>query len=574
MNRGQIQPRLALTGRSPDARVAWHRGRAVTLGELLGDAELLCRRITETGGEPRTLINACRGRYAFLVGFVACLLGGRACLLPGDRSAQRSAGLIERYPDGRALVDEEGAADGWPSIAVPILSGAHGNPGDAAAAGDVLTTIAFTSGTTGDPVAHTRSWGSQVLQIDALAGRCGLVRPETVSVVATVPFGHMYGFELTILMPLRANVAIHTGTPLYAEDIRQALEAVPAPRVLVTSPFHLRALAALAQPMPAIARVISATAPLGAALAARIEQRFATEVHEIYGCTEAGSVATRRTLAPTARWHPVDGVRFSAIDADATAFQVDVPGMPAPVPLADVLALEPDGDFELLGRRGDLIKVGGRRGSLTALTSALLAVDGVLDGAVVMPDDAEAVDAGAEDTRATPTRPVALAVAPGVSAGDVLKALRARIDPAFVPRRVILLEALPRDAVGKLRKAEVDALLASRPLDEVSVPVTFAADHPSIPGHFPGRPIVPGVVVLDAIAREASEAFEMGRCDGVTYAKFPREVPPGSVTELALRKITIKRVDFEMRLRGEVVAVGELAFGTSPGAGGPERVGP
>jgi 3-hydroxymyristoyl/3-hydroxydecanoyl-(acyl carrier protein) dehydratase len=528
---------------------------------LLGDAQRLCRRLPDTP----VLVNACRDRYAFLVGFLACLLGGRTCLLPGDRSGQRAAGLRESYPDAHALVDEASAADGWPAIPVETLTGPC-LTGDAAAPGaapalDQPTTIALTSGTTGDPVAHARTWGSQALQIDALAARLGLARPETTSLVATVPFGHMYGFELTILMPLRANVAIGAGTPLYAEDIRQALDAVPAPRVLVTSPFHLRALAALGQPLPPIARIISATAPLGPALAGRIEQRFATEVHEIYGCTEAGSVATRRTIAGT-RWDPVDGMRFSAASlqpGDPPIFQVEVPARRAPIPLADLLALDAQGGFELLGRIGDLIKVGGKRGSLSELTAALQTIDGVVDGAIVMPE------ATRDDApEATADRPIALVVAPTLSAGDILKALRGRLDAAFVPRRVILLEALPRDAVGKLSRTEIDAVLAAAATTSVTVPVAFDADHPSLAGHFPGRPLIPGVVLLDAVARQARLAFGLGALDGIAQAKFQRAVPPGAATDVTLRRLGASRVAYEVRLDGDVVASGEFGFRGAP----------
>ncbi|MBV8167788.1 MAG: AMP-binding protein [Alphaproteobacteria bacterium] len=548
------EARRGLTNRAPEAPVARHGGRVITLAELLGDAQTLRRRLPEAAsGAP--LINACQGRYAFLVGFVACLLAGRPCLLPGDRGVQRVAHLRARHPGCEVLTDDAGAG----GIVVPTVTGARADPREATVADGLVTTIAFTSGTTGDPVEHTRSWGSQVLQIDALAERLGLIGDAPASVVATVPFGHMYGFELTILMPLRASVAIHTGTPLYAEDIRQALEAVPAPRVLVTSPFHLRALAGLTAPVPAIARVISATAPLGAGLAQRIEDRFATEVHEIYGCTEAGSVATRRTV-DAARWRPVDGVRFAAV---GTTFQVEVPGMRGAVPLADVLALDPDGGFELLGRIGDLIKVGGKRGSLTALTNALLAIDGVTDGVVVMPDEEGAPEGDGA------MRPVALAVAPGLTAGDVLKALRRLVDPAFVPRRAILLDALPRDALGKLQRAEVTALLTSRTPEETSVTVVFDADHPALPGHFPGRPLVPGVVLLDAIVREARDAFELGPLAGIAQAKFRHAVPPGAATEVALRRLAAARVGYQVRLNGQVVATGELGFADAGVKDGP-----
>jgi acyl-coenzyme A synthetase/AMP-(fatty) acid ligase len=53
--------------------------------------------------------------------------------------------------------------------------------------------------------------------------------------------------------------------------------------------------------------LLCATAPLSPQLAAAAEARFSAPLHEIYGCTEAGQVATRRTVE-TAEWRPLPGV--------------------------------------------------------------------------------------------------------------------------------------------------------------------------------------------------------------------------------------------------------------------------
>jgi 3-hydroxymyristoyl/3-hydroxydecanoyl-(acyl carrier protein) dehydratase len=542
-----LEAGLPVTARAPTSIVAWHEGRGITVAELLGDAQLLSRRLPDRG----VLINLCANRYAFLVGYVACVLRGRPCLLSGDRTWQRSASLLGAYPDSQFLIDEGTRAPHGPSIDVPVLSGTLADAPASVPAPDQVTTIAFTSGSTGEPVPHSRSWGSQARQIDAVSRRFGVTGPTTASIVATVPHGHMFGFETTILLPLRANVAVHTGTPLYPDDIRRQLEAVPSPRILVTSPVHLRALANSSAALPPIQKVISATAPLPVELASRIELAASTQLHEIYGCTEAGSVAGRRTVEGTL-WKPFEGLVVEASDrSESGTFQVRLPEMRDAVPLHDLLALEPNGAFQLLGRLDDMIKVGGKRASLAALTSALLAIDGVEDGAFVMPEHADGGSA---------IRPVALVVAPKLTPKLVLDGLRRRIDPAFVPRRVVMADALPRDPLGKLPKARVAVLLDAASADERSVTIDFPADHPALPGHFPERPLIPGVVLLDAIVRNARAAFELGPLDGVTQAKFMGPVPPGAVTTVGLRRLQPNRVAFEVRLHGEIISTGELRF--------------
>jgi acyl-coenzyme A synthetase/AMP-(fatty) acid ligase len=436
-----------LTTRPRDAQIAWRAGTPVTVGNLLADAQLLAGRLPAG----RHLINVCGDRYAFLVGFAAGLVCGRISLLPGSRTPQRIADLRAAYPDSLVLTDEAERIVDRDSILVSVVTGPAAPTGPMIApAADTVACIAFTSGTTGRPVPHAKTWGSMMAQAEAAARRFDLRGNPAISVVATVPHDHMYGFETTVLLPLRANIAVASGMPLYPDDIRAALTAVPEPRLLVTSPVHLRALGAGERALPALRGVISATAPLAAALAERLETQLRTEIREIYGCTEAGSVASRRTVTDQA-WEPYDCLRlaYSATPEGEPCVKVHMPGA-APVALNDLIEISPDSRFRLLGRREDLVKVGGKRDSLAGLTSILLEIDGVRDGAFVMPVSPVA-DAA---------RPFAIVAAPGLTPKIILAALRQRIDPAFIPRRLIMVDSLPRDALGKLPKARIDELLS------------------------------------------------------------------------------------------------------------------
>jgi acyl-coenzyme A synthetase/AMP-(fatty) acid ligase len=103
-----------------------------------------------------------------------------------------------------------------------------------------------------------------------------------------------------------------------------------------------------------------------------------------------------------------------------------------------------------------VVNVAGKRTSLAHLNHHLNAIEGVLDGAFVASDD----NGGAV------SRLIAFAVAPGMSAEDILAALRLRIDAAFLPRPLRVVAALPRNALGKLPRRDVMRLLAeSRAVD-------------------------------------------------------------------------------------------------------------
>ncbi|WP_338665673.1 hypothetical protein VQH23_10945 [Pararoseomonas sp. SCSIO 73927] len=88
------------------------------------------------------------------------------------------------------------------------------------------------------------------------------------------------------------------------------------------------------------------------------------------------------------------------------------------------------------------------------------------------------------------------------------------------------------------------------------------ADHPCLPGHFPGRPVVPGVVLLDAVMQAARAAgLPMGREEAarIASAKFLRPVGPEEEVELTLRRTATGRLAFAGGVAGTPAFGGELA---------------
>ncbi len=89
--------------------------------------------------------------------------------------------------------------------------------------------------------------------------------------------------------------------------------------------------------------------------------------------------------------------------------------------------------------------------------------------------------------------------------------------------------------------------------------VRVAHDHPAFEGHFPGRPILPGVVLLAEALGALAAATSTGAADwSVESAKFARPVAPGARLEMSQHEEPSGRVRFEIRDSGRLVASGVL----------------
>lgn len=393
------------------------------------------------------MVNLCEDRRKFLAAFTAALLHGRTSLLPSSRAPASIAELRARYP-GCAMVDDSSVFAGGQTFDPPDL------------ADDFVAAIGHTSGSTGAPVAHAkgfRSFATTTALNDGVI-RAELARLEKSGrpwIVATVPSQHMYGLETSVLLPLLCGFGLHCGRPLMPADVASALAAIPAPRVLVSTPVHLRAILDSGVDFPDVAIVVSATAPLSRTLAARIEERLRATLIEFFGSTETCVIATRRT-ARVDGWRPYAGVRLVARDDGTT---VSARWLAQDQQLHDIVDLHDDGTFTVVGRGTDTIDVAGKRASLADLTRHLQTLEGVEDAVVFQPAAAEGV-AG---------RCAALVVAPNKTPQELARAMRERVDAAFVPRPIVILSQLPRNELGKLpREKLLEALAtsASRPRRE------------------------------------------------------------------------------------------------------------
>lgn len=518
--------------------VARRRGQAIPGTDFWRDVMAMAARLPSKS----YMVNLCSDRYRFMVGFAAALCRRQTSLMPSANVPTQLRVLAADYADLYALTDT--AVAGLPSIFYPDdLGEGIAATAPPAVPADHPAVVQFTSGSTGHPKPVSKSWSTLVHTARAAGSRLQADALQGATIIGTVPHQHSYGLESIVLLALQHGFAVDVSTPLYPADVAAALDRAPRPRILVTTPVHLRALVTEADSMPPADLVLSATAPLQDQLAKTAETCFGAPLIEIYGCTEAGQVATRRT-SQGVEWQCFDGV---ALHQDEVGTWASGPAVEGTAPLQDMIELTGPGYFRLGSRTLDLVNVAGKRTSLSYLNHQLRSIDGVEDCVFLM-DDAQ---------NGPVARVMAAAVAPAHAGGHFACSSRAH-------RRCLSPSSAGggRDPAAKCagQAAACRVAKAARPgamTDWQSKELFIAPDHPTAEGHFPGAPIVPGALLLDmATAAILGPAEDRGIA--IRAAKFRRPVQHGTRLTLRWQRLGPDMIRFECSLAGEMVLTGTL----------------
>ena len=454
-----------LVTRELDAPIAVVRAQLKALCDKNGDLTGIIstrtflshvQAVASTLGDGKYAINMCDNRYLFLVSFCAVIVRGHTNLLPPNKNVVTQEQLANDYDNTYIISDGCQVTESVDcyNLAGIDLCGDLKKQAFTGSQNDIpkianrhIACISFTSGSTGKSKPNIKYW--ETLHVSTAINYQYMIPNinKTLYQLATVPAQHMWGLETSILMPLFHNICTCDAKPLFPQDIADALASLPEPKMLVSTPVHLRAFLSSKQQDISLHAVLCATSPLTQVLAQDIESRFGGVLIEVYGCSEVGSMAAKQT-ARTLIWERFGGINF---ESNKSLTIASAAHLPEKIELQDCIELQDNLHFILKGRTTDLIKIAGKRGSLSDVNQVILSFDEVIDAVAVMPKSEKAI-----------TRLCALVVFKnGATKSMLAKYLREHLDSACIPRPIYAVNALPRQSNGKLLKSDVDSLLVS-----------------------------------------------------------------------------------------------------------------
>lgn len=519
-------------------------GIGISRQQYLHDVSYLASQLPNSS---RFALNLCKERYQFLVALHAVALKSQTSLLPPNQAPGIQRELLQQHKDCYVVCDESLPPHPDALIFQMGLLGMEKNvealhPGIDIASNH-LAAILFTSGTSGNPTAIHKTWGELQAGVRLTAEHFGLTGQRDRYLVATVPPKHMFGLEISIMLPLTCGTGFINNRPFFPEDIRQTLSIAPGRTILVIPPSHLKACvdSGLDWLECGCDLVLCATAPLTRKLAASVEERIDAQVREIYGSTETGAVATQCTVVGD-EWHFYPGI---TAQSQNDGFLVSGGHLVTPCQLNDHLQIQASGRFKLLEHHSDMIKLAVKRASISELNQKLNQIGGVVDGAFF--DTAEPGQ-GNQTTRSCRGRPRYGAPRTTGSAGRVD---RPSLSPP--PTAVRRCPATKRNR----QTAATGATLAFGVMSNC-VELRVVASHPCLQGHFPGNPVVPGVVILDLVAEHILARYSDGRIGGFPQVKFLSPLFPETRFQLTWTERPDKQIDFYCGIGNRRLAQGRI----------------
>ena len=437
--------------------------------------------------------------------------------------------------------------------------------------------VIFTSGSSGEPLPISKSFAQLDSEIIALEQLWGDTL-EGVTVSGTVSHQHIYGLLFRVLWPLSCGRVFVDRSRDFTEalmiDSRQCSSTV-----FIMSPAHLSRLptnldrTALQQSCQA---VFSSGAPLSEDSAIAAEALFGVAPTEVYGSSETGGIAWRQQLR-SHYWQTLPQVSVKTqVHNSELLLCINSPHLSTNHWLVSAdRCLELSSEGFLLGKRTDRIrKIGGKRFSLTTIEERISDHPWVKQVRVITLEDRNHRSAALVVLNSAGNNQL---INDGKhSINQVLaKHLQGQVDHIAIPRYWRYWDSIPCNSQGKTTDAEIARLFnqEQKPQEPVVTHSLIEQYHVQLnvfiphnlswfDGHFPGRPILPGVVQTHWARLYGQKHFgELGIFKQLEVIKFQHVITPGKFINLTLSWNPDKsKLTFAYQMGEQKISSGRIAF--------------
>ena len=448
----QLEPEwvdeVLLAGRADD--VCLHLGIPVSRGELGRLVTERRRALADAGLRRGGSAALCLPpSLAFIANLLACWqIGAQASLLDHRLTAFEVDVALRRLAP-QVVVTVGSAAAGGPLRGFSEVAERADAYPDGRPAATTHAVIQLSSGSTGPSKIIGRDAASLVEEVRRYTLIDG-VPGGGERIVSLASMVHVLGLVGGLLYSLHAGVQLTIPARTTADGILSAVAADERPTTLLGVPFHIELLASVLDPpkLPQLTGMTTGGELVRPDVYAAFVNRYGVRLGNMYGMTEAGVIATDLFGRHRPAVMPAPGIAFREQDGELDLALPASPYLGQPDPsrwsdgwlhTRDAGTVDPlTGLVRVLGRRDSQVSVGGLKVDLTEVEHTLAALPEVATVVVVHDHSIEAY----------------LVLAEGAALPAVERQITTRLAPYKRPRRLHVVEQLPRTATGKLVRSQ------------------------------------------------------------------------------------------------------------------------
>jgi acyl-coenzyme A synthetase/AMP-(fatty) acid ligase len=410
-----------------------------TYGDIFELAAGLNKTLTRRGREKSVCLYT-ENKAVVAAAVLAALAGACTLILPYAFSTRALMEMHDSTGFDAAIADRPEELPGVENVTPLAGNLADLNPENMRHPDEPFLKL-FTGGSTGKPKVWSKSPRNLLTEAFYLRDKFQLTNKDIF--ISTVPPYHIYGLLFSVLTPFVAQAHVLPEIYNFPQEIISTVCRHKA-TVLVSVPIHYRSLKVDNLSLPPLKIAFSSSGMLNRADAAHFLKKTGLGIHEIYGSTETGGIATRNIIENKESWTPLDVVSWRmsgkrlAVRSDFVSREMekDADGFCV---TGDEVQPEKNNRFILLGRADGIVKVAGKRVDLLDVQNKIQTLPGVRDTVVV----ALPAEKGRESM-------IAALVACEHNEIHLKKMILEKVEPYAMPRIIKIVPSIKRNATGKI----------------------------------------------------------------------------------------------------------------------------